>query len=181
MFHDWYTHPHYNQGDNGAFHEHMPTLRLMCGGMEVVELGSRFGTSTLAILTSVPKALYTVDIERRETITTLLHLAEQENIPFTFVEDNDLTCYVPECDILFIDTLHTYSQLKQELALHADKASTYIVMHDIVSFGTRNEDDNPVGGQGLMPAINEFLETNPHWVVCSYYYNCNGLLILKRI
>lgn len=43
---------------------------------------------------------------------------------------NDLEVQLPECDILMIDTLHTYDQLLKELKLLSGKTKRYILMHD---------------------------------------------------
>ena len=179
MFHDWYIHPEYNHNDNGAFHQHMPTMRLLSKGLRVVEFGARHGTSTLAIATGMPASFISIDIEIKDTVRTIQAIALDCGIDMTVLEHNDLEIEIPECDLLFIDTLHTYSQLKQELALHGNKAQKYIVMHDIVSFGHSNEDGS-AEGPGLLPAIIEFLGNNPHWQVEAYYYNNNGLMILSR-
>lgn len=181
----WYSDPSTNFGDTGAFYHHMPTLRHMCRNKNVLELGARYGVSTLAILAGKPTMLITVDIEKRKTIDTLLENAKTANIPFFFYEMDDFVFpafvgSIPIVDILFIDTLHTYEQLSKELAIYGDCAREYIVLHDIVSFGQRNEDDNPNGPQGLLPAIEEFLTAHHEWVVDSFYFNCNGLMILRR-
>ena len=36
-------------------------------------------------------------------------------------------------------------------------------------------------GKGLWPAVEEFLESNPHWTLHERFKNNNGLTILKRI
>jgi len=80
--------------------------------------------------------------------------------------------------MIFIDTLHTYEQLKQELKLHGNKAQKYIAFHDTHTFGLRGEIDND--NKGLLSAIIEFMMENPHWKFYKYKTNNNGLTILKR-
>lgn len=174
---NWYTHPELFNGDCGAFNQHMPLLRFLCHGKRVVELGSRYGVSTLAILASRPEWLISVDIEKKETISYLQLLASNEGIDFDFWTQNDLTVEIPTCDILFIDTLHDYDQLVKELALHADKARECIIGHDLVSFGEKDESDP--NGRGLILALEEFL-TDSDWESASYWFNCNGLWALRR-
>ena len=132
LYHTWYTNPQLNNGDNAAFHQHMPVLTTLCYNKHVVELGVRYGVSTVGILAGEPKSLISVDMVRYETIDAIEELAHENQIDFSFIEANDLEIEIPECDVLFIDTLHTYEQLRQELTLHADKAREWIVMHDIV-------------------------------------------------
>lgn len=177
---NWYTHPELFNGDCGAFHEHMPVLRLLCSGKRVVELGSRHGVSTLAILASRPLSLVSYDLDIKSELLDLQIFAVQENIPFSFVEANDLEIEIPDCDILFIDTLHDYAQLRQELALHGNKSAEYIIGHDLASFGVNNESATDQAQSGLIPALEEFLANNPHWKSVSFWFNCNGLWILRR-
>ncbi len=35
--------------------------------------------------------------------------------------------------------------------------------------------------KGLIPAIEEFLEYNPSWMIYEKFDNCNGLIILKKL
>ena len=77
---------------------------------------------------------------------------------------------------MFIDTLHTYEQLIQELRRHGNKAKKYLAFHDTETFGTVSEQ----GGRGLNLAIAEFMLENPHWVTEKVYKNNNGLTILRR-
>jgi hypothetical protein len=79
---------------------------------------------------------------------------------------------------LFIDTLHTYNQLKQELTLHGNKAQKYIAFHDTYTFGLRGEDN--VDKKGLMTAIIEFMTENPHWKFKIHKTNNNGFTVLER-
>lgn len=180
VFYDWYTHPEYNSGDNSAFYQHMPTLRLLCADKDVIELGVRYGTSTIGILSARPRSLWSVDIKRFETIPFIESVAFGEKIPFTFTQADDLNTFPEYCHVLFIDTKHNYAQLKAELALWGNYAQEYIIFHDIVSFGYTDEYPDGTDPVGLLPAITEFLKSNTHWSVATYYLNNNGLLVLKR-
>ena len=94
-------------------------------------------------------------------------------------------------DLLFIDTLHTYTQLSQELKLHASKVKKYIILHDTTTYGfkpepsdwqTENIMENYVyNDKGLWPAVTEFLDSNRSWIVLEKRENNNGLTVLKRI
>jgi hypothetical protein len=57
-------------------------------------------------------------------------MAKEEGIDFQFILGSSLTTQIPECDLLFIDTEHTYNQLTQELKLHSKKVRKYIILHD---------------------------------------------------
>ncbi len=94
--------------------------------------------------------------------------------------------------MLFIDTLHTYNQLIQELDLHSNKVLKYIILHDTLTFGRKDEDvyshasdlikNKLTEKMGLMTAIEDFLITTNgnNWEIHDHYDNNNGLTILKR-
>lgn len=189
----WYTNPQMNSGDNAAFHQHAPTLALLVRNKIVLELGMRYGMSTLGILWGKPAHLTSVDIHRFETVNHIEELARNAGVSYSFVLGSDLSRETLDlvkiqngyginrtiADITFFDTLHDYEQLKQELTIYAPLTQEYMVFHDIVSFGTNDESNS--AGKGLLLALEEFMTENADtWEVASYYFNCNGLLILRR-
>lgn len=177
--------------------EHLPTLRDLAKECEhVTEMGVRDVVSTWAFLLGLAnnskekKVLRSYDIHKSVNIDLALNEAKANNIDMTFTEVDVLKTEIEETDLLFIDTLHTYSQLKRELELHAKKAKKYLVFHDIVTYGRKPE---PASWQtdeimknyvqndkGILFAIEEFLKENLNWDIEKVYENNNGLLILKR-
>ena len=155
--------------------EHLPVLRDLSKGLDCVEFGVRGVVSTWAMLAAPCKSLISVDINPCP-IEEAKIAATNANIPFEFICASTLDIQINPCDLLFIDTLHTYAQLKHELLVHGNQATQYLVFHDTITFGMAGED----GGLGLMPAIEEFIAANPHWKVHAHYTNNNGLLILRR-
>jgi hypothetical protein len=101
-----------------------------------------------------------------------------------------------EFDLLFIDTLHVYGQLKAELWAHEKRIRRFIVLHDTEIDGDQGEvlrmgwDARKMAQdtgmkeeellQGLGRAIQEFLSTFPDWVRQSHFANNNGLTVLAR-
>ena len=100
-------------------------------------------------------------------------------------------------DLVFIDTLHVYGQLKRELAKFSKISNKYIIMHDTTVdeiYGecirlnwniqdmskTTNLPESELT-KGLKYAIDEFLIDNNEWVIHDVYTNNNGLTVLKRI
>jgi hypothetical protein len=156
--------------------EHLPTLKQYASECEtIVELGVRSMVSTWALLAGKPKSLISVDIVHPQEFGTniwdAMDAAQDVGITFDFVLKSSLEIDLPPCDLLFIDTLHTYAQLSKELELHESKAKKYIIMHDTA-----------IPDLLEMPkAVNEFLEKNPQWVVAEHFANNNGLTVLKRI
>ena len=102
-----------------------------------------------------------------------------------------------EFDLLFIDTLHVYGQLKAELWAHQGRIRRFIVLHDTEIDGDRGEilrmgwdarkmaEDRGIKEeellQGMGRAIREFLAEFPGWVKQSHFANNNGLTVLARV
>ena len=99
---------------------------------------------------------------------------------------------IEETDLLFIDTLHRYGQLKLELKKHSSKCKKYIILHDTTTFGDVGETasklmiDPVTGGmqliprKGLWPAVEEFLKENKNWKLKERFTHNNGLTVLER-
>jgi hypothetical protein len=83
-----------------------------------------------------------------------------------------------EIDLLFIDTYHSYTHLKAELAIHGNKVRKYLIFHDTEYFGMRHDHD---GDLGLNFAINEFLAENKNWQYLHKVDYCNGLTVLGNM
>jgi hypothetical protein len=109
-------------------------------------------------------------------------IAKEEGINFEFHKANDIEVEIEETDVLFIDTLHCYTQLIQELRLHASKARNHIIMHDTETFGLVGGPHRVNGrlDKGLKYAIVEFLGENSDWKLDRHYTQCNGLTIMNR-
>lgn len=168
-------------GRKSDINEHLRTLHGLARECDhVTEMGTRGGISSLALLYAQPATLILIDkAHQREAIRQLTEMAKDETRTKLEVVDGD-TCdmSIEETDLLFIDTYHTYTQLKKELALHAEKAKKWLIFHDTVTFGEKGEDNKT---PGLMKAINEFLEATEEWKLHHHYENNNGLLVLKRV
>lgn len=167
--------------------EHLPTLREYAAKVErVTEMGVRWICSTWALLLGNPKIMTSYDIEDIRMNDVYLAAKEAE-IDFTFLRQDTRIAEIEETDLLFIDTLHQYKQLKRELEIHPEKVSTYLIFHDTESFGFSDEplpnshELPPEPIQGLRPAINDFMHSHPEWKIEAEFKNCNGLLILKRV
>jgi hypothetical protein len=166
-------------------HEHLPVLKKYAEECETItEMGVCSAKSTYALIAGKPKKLTSIDYRHPDEITgipnvvdKLYKISKDNNIDFTFILGSTTEIEIEDTDLLFIDTLHAYNQLKKELELHGNKAKKYIIFHDTTLFENKDEDG---GNIGLWKAISEFLEENKHWVVNERFYNNNGLTILKR-
>ena len=155
---------------------HLPTLRqLVRVGWTVVEFGFRTGISTSAFLAGGADVI-SYDIDAKTCKPYAQHYFKIAKKHFGFIVGDSLKVTIQPCNLLFIDSLHTYAQLKAELFRHHDKVSDFIVMHDTETFGNKDK----VGkGAGLMPAIGCFQKDYPEWMTMSHSTECNGLTILK--
>lgn len=174
--------------------EHLPVLHRLASKSEtIVEMGTRNGESTSALLAAIEgttKQLVSYDLFRSPIIDQFLTFNN-----FKFIQGDTLKIDIEEADFLFIDTLHTYYQLYSELVKHSSKIKTYIALHDVVSYGTSDEplyDPNAevkmsdsiqrTKKAGLLTAVDDFLltEEGNNWFIGDVYKNNNGLMILKR-
>lgn len=146
----------------------------------IAEFGVRNVVSSYALAHSRPEKLICVDINTNENVKNFTEECSNENINMVFHQSSTLDYMLEEVDMLFIDTLHTYNQLSKELELHHDKVKKYILFHDTITFGNKNEDNDITPPCGLIPAIRNFLNNNKDWKEEKTYINNNGLTILKK-
>jgi hypothetical protein len=141
----------------------------------VVEFGTRTGNSTSAILAGLTSRgggiLYSYDMNPPSCSFEADGAAQWK---FTQAKTDELGT-IPDCDLLFVDTLHTEAQVRAELK-HAGAVRSYIALHDVNMFGFSGEAGQP----GIMPAIFDFLARSPEWRVFAYHPSAWGLLVLKR-
>lgn len=159
--------------------EHLDTLKDLASECEhVTEMGFRWGTSFSALLMGKPKRAITYDLYiPPEPMAKLYLAAQREGIEAIFHQQDTLLANIEPTDLLFIDTLHTFAQLTDELKLHGNKARKYLAFHDTTSFGDKGEDGTT---PGLWQAIDDFMENNPEWKLKARYTNNNGLTVLQR-
>ena len=138
----------------------------------IVEMGVRNIVSTWALLAGKPLKLTSIDIvppvEYGSNIEEVYQMSKTEGINFEFVLGNTLLIEIEECDMLFIDTYHTYEHLQRELELHAPKVKHCLAFHDTVSF------------PGVYQAVLEFVEEHKEWSVDLHKENNNGMTFLIK-
>lgn len=156
--------------------QHLPTLKRYATDSDfIVELGTRGIVSTWALLAGKPKQMISVDIAHPKDfgadIWEVYDATNAEQIDYEFVQRSSLEIELPEHDLLFIDTLHTYDQLKAELEKHHTKPRKYLIMHDT----------NLAGENQMQIAVNEFLDAHLEWEVKEHFMNNNGLTVMQRV
>lgn len=175
----------YNQRcvEPGDIYELLPLLyKYASKCSHVTEFGVRSLVSTYALLAARPHTVISYDHIHPDAtggnLQQAIDAATEAGVTFIFRQEDTLRITIEPTDMLFIDTLHTYDQLKQELALHADKVRKYLVFHDtsIDSWGMGGE----LNSFGLWFAIKEFLRDNPNWDVLEKVEYCAGLTVLVK-
>ena len=124
------------------------------------------------------KKLTSIDIEdpsiHGSDIQEVYNIAKENNVGFEFIKGDTLTVEVSDTqyDAVFFDTDHTYEQLSAELKRFGPMARNWLIFHDISRFG-----------KVLIPAVNEWLEENPEWIIVPNLStnHCMGLLTLARM
>lgn len=168
--------------------EHLPILKEYGEKCEhITEMGVRYVVSTWAFLASRPKKMISYDILDgldmnlfNGRIGEIKIEAERIGTDFSFIHADVLKVEIEETDLLMIDTYHEYNQMKKELELHGNKAKKFLIFHDTHTFGRFGETFKEANTVGIWPAIQEFMENNPHWVIEKKLENNNGLTILKN-
>ena len=143
----------------------------------VTEFGTRFGVSTAAFLFAEPEELRCYDLVRQHQVDVLMSASKQTRTKMSFNSSNVLEAEIMETDLLFIDTWHSYNQMRAELKLHGHKAKKYLIFHDTETFGT--EGQTP-GEKGIWPAIAEYCRAHQEWRLVYHSKINNGLSILAR-
>jgi len=180
---------------HSAILEHLPVLRSLSSECRsVVELGVDRAVSTFAFLAGLPSGsfLYSVDVRLppHDRLEKAIQVAKSQGIIFIFQLGSDLELDIPACDLMFIDTFHTYCQAITELRVLSGRVQKYIVLHDTSPpWGLVDEkydgDYKPYPGanrrkQGIWTAVLDFLAENQQWVLKERKTNCYGLTILQR-
>jgi glycosyltransferase involved in cell wall biosynthesis/predicted O-methyltransferase YrrM len=156
--------------------EHCETLRSYASKVHhATEFGVRHGVSSVALLKGVKGKLVSYDKVKQHEVGALERIAPDH---FEFKYGDSLQVTIAPTDLLFIDTLHTYGQCYEELKRHHSSVSSYIILHDTVTYGSKGEDGT---SKGLQNAIADFVKEHPEWSVIAHYPNNNGLAVLSKL
>lgn len=177
-------------GHPSDINEHLPLLREFASKCEhVTEMGMRGARgSTVALLAAQPLEFISWDLNPyaiiSQAVADLVPIAGRTQ--FQPRVGDSLKIHLEETDMLFIDTLHTARQLRDELLRHGlnnqrvGKVRKYLAFHDTVTFGEKGEDGSD---PGLRAAIRWFQKEQafPLWKLVVDAKNNNGLVVLQHI
>jgi predicted O-methyltransferase YrrM len=155
--------------------QHLATLHMLTCELNlkaIVELGTRDGESTIALLQAAKKIgghVYSVDINpclEAKKVVKECGLTEY----WEFIQGDDLNIqWEKPIDHLFIDTSHTFEHTLEELKKFEPyvRKGGIIIMHDIVAYPE------------MMRAINNYIGNRTD--LCIYkYFNNNGLAVIFK-
>ncbi len=158
---------------------HLPFIEYIASRCaHCTEFGTRDCFSTSALIAGCPGKVVSYDLNIGGNVQQLASL--ELPCDWRFIQVNTLAegFEIDFTDLLFVDTLHTYNQVKGELAQHAHNVGHYIMFHDTYSHGIRSLDVQ--GEEGIMRAIEEFLVEHPEWKnVYQVQFN-HGLIMLEK-
>jgi hypothetical protein len=174
-----------------AISAHLPRLRELAAGLDtVVEFGVKRGASSSALLLGA-KRVVSFDVIATPEAKALKEVAGER---WDYRIEDSRAADVPECDLMFVDSLHTYEQVRAE-AVHADRARRYLVFHDVSTFGevgavgetgrqswtyVAGRGSVPMQHRGIRPAIDELMIRDPSWRIIERRVESHGLLVLAR-
>ncbi len=160
--------------------QHLWTLHTLASECKhITEFWVRTWVSSISILAWAPKwaKVISFDICKTPEVDQIWQMVKADKKDWTFIKYSTKDITIDATDMLFIDTLHDYAQLKHELRNNHSLVRKYIVMHDTETFGTHGETP---GKAWLRYAITEFLENHKERDIDDIYYNNNWLTVLKR-
>jgi len=165
----------YNHALNDAadIREHLPMLAALASGTDsAATLGHDVSTTLAFLHAGVPAVTnYHFDDRAEKAVSGISH-----DSAFACIVCDVRRRQIEPCDMLAIDSYHTFDQLRTELFLHGPNVRKTIVMHDTSLYGEVGED----GGPGMQKAIDEFLAANSEWTEIDRRTNNNGLTVLVR-
>lgn len=174
-----------------AMSPHLPRLRELATGLDLaIEFGVKGGASSSALLLGA-KRVISYDILETRQARELQRIAGPR---WDYRIEDSRSAVFGACDLLFVDSLHTFAQVKAELERHAAKVRRWIVFHDTITFGVIGANGEtgehlwtyergcsvPEFALGIRPAIDEMMAADPTWRIVKHYTDSHGLLVLER-
>ena len=174
-----------------AMTAHLPRLRALATGYDLaIEFGVKHGASSTALLLGARQVI-SYDVVATPQARALQTVAGAR---WDYRIQDSRTAPPTACDLLFIDSLHTYAQVSAELRRHAVGVRRCLVFHDTITFGSigangesgkwiwRQEPGVAVTRDhlGIRPAIDELMIADRSWQIAAHYADSHGLLVLER-
>lgn len=173
-----------------SMHEHLNTLYMLTVEFDlknILELGTQFGNSTIALLEAVKEIngkVTTVDVDPCEYARKKIKELKLDHICNFIQSDDTKIDWSETIDHLFIDSNHSYDHVTKQLKKYEPyvRKGGLITLHDIVMHQFDSE-GNPIGKlhkkNSVMNAIVDFIGERKDLKFYKYF-NCNGLGIIRK-
>jgi predicted O-methyltransferase YrrM len=163
-----------SRDESSYIHEHLTTLNFIVSEFKlknILEIGTGPGESLVAMIEGNDTHVTTIDIE---ACWEAKHKIINGNFSgqVTFVRGNsDTLGLTGSWDLVLIDGGHTENQVRRDIDEFAGQVidGGFLVFHDTT---------NPAW-PGVDLAVRDFADNNENWSRYQWF-NCNGLVILKR-
>tara|TARA_R110000765_G_scaffold288759_4_gene384972 strand:+ start:4330 stop:6237 length:1908 start_codon:yes stop_codon:yes gene_type:complete len=157
--------------------QHMDFLKEISSKCSHVTEISKRKESLVALAAGKPKKIVSYNTEGNHPIIEQVEKVLPEiqmklsSLPSSEIETIEKT------DLLFIDTIHTYDEMMNELNKFAPMVKRFIVARGTQSNGEIGED----GGRGILHALRLFMQENPKWSIIEHHEQQYGISVLARL
>ena len=143
-----------------------------------MELGVNQGGTASTALLCKPQKVVLLDINLNNYREYLSDIAQsfssKNNITLETIETSSLSKNsTRECDLLVIDSVHTYNHITKELEIHSRYVKKYIIAHDTTVV-------NRVKDDVLFIALTNFCSNNSKWKIIERNENNVGYTVLGK-
>jgi predicted O-methyltransferase YrrM len=163
-----------SRDESSYIHEHLTTLNFIVsefGIKNILEIGTGPGESLLAMVENTEAHVTTVDVEQCSIAKDKIMFGDFSH-QVTFVRGkSDKLGLFGTWDLVLIDGGHSAKQVWNDIMQFAWQVpdNGFLIFHDTT---------NPAW-PGVSESINKFLEKDHTWNRYQWF-NCNGLLVLRR-
>lgn len=156
--------------------QHMDFLKDISSKCSHVTEISKRKESLIALAAGKPKKIVSHNIEIHSMLERVEELATDTEMERSFLRSTDVDS-IEKTDLLFIDTVHTYPMMMDELRKFAPSVKRFIVARGTQTNGEIGED----GGRGILHALRLFMKENPKWSVIEHHEHQYGMTVLGRL
>ena len=141
----------------------------------VAECGVYQGWSTALFMTCDIDSLYSYEVDFQHVAPLILAFMQAKgDISWSLYSHNTIADPIAPADLVFLDTVHTYEFVQQEIALQAPHAAKYIAVHDA------NYPNEPTPKK-VRDAVTEYANnSNGVWKIDLDSSHGTGIIVLKR-
>ena len=163
--------------ESSYIHEHLETLYFIVKEFDcrnILEIGTGSGHSTLALAEATEGVVITIDIDECGKAKDLILFGSELGDKVNFIQGDSITnAPYGLFDLILIDGDHHESKVKEELV-------KFWTLLDDGGFLILHDSCNPKWGKGISSAVSEFYRTRQEEMTWYEWFNCNGLVVLRK-